>query len=383
MNAFALNDDQNKEVPTKEIPDYINSFFSLIGPNLAKHFSERWVCHGPEIENVMPDLESNLEDIVKFIREISVYKASAVPNILSKMLKFAFLSTLQKLKKIFDCSLNTGKIPKSWKHALIIPLQKEVSTRDVNNLRPISLLPLPGKILEKIVQKTLTNYLETNNILDPNQGGFRPKHSTTDSAVKLTEDIYYGMNNKEYTSVVYVDLRKAFDTVNYNILIKKLGKIGIGNKLKKWFTDYLENRTQSTFAYNLTSEVLPQTCGVPQSSVLGPTLYLIYINDVKYVLDHVSHLLYADDTALYLRGQNLDVLENKLQSDLNKFSLWCKQNELTVNVKKTKYVLYGSSKMLKKARNLQFYIGESIFDREHYYKYLGLYFDSISILISI
>ena len=102
------------------------------------------------------------------------------------MLKLAFLATPNILKKIFDCSLNNGIVPKAWKHAIIIPLQKEGNTKDVNNLRPISLLPLPGKILEKIVQKYLSEYLETNNILDDKQGGFRPKHSTTDSAVKLT-----------------------------------------------------------------------------------------------------------------------------------------------------------------------------------------------------
>ena len=111
------------------------------------------------------------------------------------------------MKKIFDSSLLSGIVPSSWKHAPIIPLQKEGNTRDVNNLRPISLLPLPGKILEKIVHKHLSLYLEKNNILDINQGGFRQNHSTTNSVVGLTEDIYRAMNKKEFTVVVYVDFR--------------------------------------------------------------------------------------------------------------------------------------------------------------------------------
>ena len=127
-------------------------------------------------------------------------------------------------KKKIDCSLNLGKVPQAWKHAVIIPLQKEGNSHDVNNLRPVSLLPLPGKILEKLIQEKLSHYLEFNNILDVKQGGFRPNHSTTDTAVKLTEDIYYAMNNKKATTVVYVDLRKAFDTVNHQIILKKLHK---------------------------------------------------------------------------------------------------------------------------------------------------------------
>ena len=184
------------------------------------------------------------------------------------------------------------------------------------------------------------------------------------------------MNNKEFNTVVYVDLRKSFDTVNHNILLKKLKKIGIRQNIKNCFFNYLTNRTQSTLVNNTASDVLPLTCGVPQGSVLGPTLFLIYINDVKHIFEHVNHLLYADDTALYIRGRNLDVLEDRLQSDLNRFSLWCRQNALTVNVKKTKYVLYGTSQLLKRARNLKIYIGDSMLDREHYYKYLGLFLDS-------
>ena len=208
----------------------------------------------------------------------------------------------------------------AWKHAIIIPLQKDGNANDVNNLRPVSLLPLPGKILEKLIQEKLSHYLEFNNILDVKQGGFRPNHSTTDTAVKLTEDIYYAMNNKKATAVVYVDLRKAFDTVNHQILLKKLHKIVIGNNLKKWFQNYLTNRTQFTFANNVYSDVLPLICGVPQGSVLGPNLFLVYINDVNKMLTYAKHLLYADDTALYISGDNFDIMEQHLHYDLSQFS---------------------------------------------------------------
>ena len=124
------------------------------------------------------------------------------------------------------------------------------------------------------------------------------------------------------------------------------------------------------------SNTLPLSCGVPQGSVLGPTLFLIYINDVKNILTSVKHLLYADDTALYTTNRNFDTIEDTLQIDLLNFSNWCNQNKLTVNVKKTKYVIYGTSKLLQKSRNLDLAIKGDKINREQVYKYLGIYLDS-------
>ena len=184
------------------------------------------------------------------------------------------------------------------------------------------------------------------------------------------------MNKKKFTAVTYVDLRKAFDTVTHSILLKKLEKMGISENLLVWFKNYLENRSQCTFVNNLTSDVLPLTCGVPQGSVLGPTLFLIYINDVKNVLLNAKRLLYADDTALYLSEENLDTLETNLQYDLVHFTNWCNQNRLTVNTKKNKYVIYGTTKLLKKSRNLNLRINNTALHRESLYNYLGIYLDA-------
>ena len=134
-----------------------------------------------------------------------------------------------------------------WKQAVVIPLPKEGDTLNVGNYRPISLLPLPGKILEKIVHDRLMSYLEANNILDKNQGGFRKKHSTTDTIVKFTQEIFSAMNNKETSLVTFIDLKKAFDTVDHQMLIRKLELLGIRNKSLTWFSSYLGNRTQKNY----------------------------------------------------------------------------------------------------------------------------------------
>ena len=294
----------------------------------------------------------------------------------TKILKVAFLCTPEKLKRIFNQSLTTGVVPLAWKHATIIPLRKEGNSRDVNNLRPVSLLPLPGKILEKIIQAKLSYFLEEKNLLDTKQGGFRPNHSTTNTAVDFTEDIYCNMNRGEITAAVFVDLRKAFDIVNHEILLKKLKKMGINDFLLSWLRNYLTNRSQSTQVNNLKSEAQNLSCGVPQGSVLGPTLFLVYINDMSRAVMNVNHMLYADDTVLYLGGKDLDIVKVDLQNNLDKFCMWLKQNQLTLNVKKTKYVIYGSAQRLKNTRSLTLMMNGNQLEREHVYKYLGIYLDS-------
>ena len=372
-----LNDSlTNIEIRAEDTPDYINNFFASIGPKLAEEFNEEWTYYGNNIEINMPNFEIQIEDIIKFCKEISVFKSSALQDMPTKFLKLAFLCTPDKIKKIVDLSISKGIVPLKWKHATIIPLRKEGNSKDVNNLRPVSLLPLPGKILEKIIQCKLSGYLEENNLLDVRQGGFRPKHSTCNTTVDFTEDIYRNMNNGEITVAVYIDLRKAFDTVNHVILLKKMKKMGISNVLLNWFKNYLTDRSQATWVNNLYSKSDKLLCGVPQGSVLGPTLFLIYVNDMSHILENGKHMLYADDTVLYEGGRDMTILEANLQQHLDYFAIWCRKNALTINVKKTKYVIYGTSNSLKRIRPLQLKMNGVQLMREQVYKYLGVYLDS-------
>ena len=258
----------------------------------------------------------------------------------------------------------------------MIPLKKEGNSPDVNNLRPISLLPIQIKLLEKIVHNRLMAFLDQEHLLDDKQGGFRPGHSTIDTIVCFTEELYQNINNGLTSIAVYIDLRKAFDTVNHHLLINKVRNLGVEGSNLSWIENYLENRTQCTLANNICSKKTAITCGVPQGSVLGPLLFLIYVNDMKSVLQHSRHYLYADDTVIYFSGDNINDVVNKLQTDLSKFGTWCESNKLTVNTKKSNFVVYGTMTKVSKVQNLDLRLNGDRLNRVPFYKYLGVFLDS-------
>ena len=223
---------------------------------------------------------------------------------------------------------------------MVIPLKKSGNSNRVTNLRPISLLPLPSKILEKIIHSRMIHHLEINNYLDINRGGFRKNNSTVNTTVKLTNDIFHAINRRTLTLATFIDMAKAFDTVNHSILLKKLSKLGFSGNLIKLLENYLINRKQRTLANGITSQSHNISWGIPQGSTVGPLLFILYINDIGSILNYCKYQLYADDTVLYLSDEITNATR-RLNDDLSNFKNWCNQNKLTINVKKTKYVLFG------------------------------------------
>ena len=243
-------------------------------------------------------------------------------------------------------SLTTNEIPLSWKSAVVTPLPKGGDSSNVTNLRPISQLPIPGKILERIIHTKISEHLDLNHILLDEQGGYRKSCSTIDTISKLTNDILRNRNIGNITLAAFIDIKKAFDSVNYLILIEKLKLAGIRGEILNWIKNYLTHRTQKTEANNKISEPADLTCGVPQGSILGPLFFLIYINDINTFDDGVKTLLYADDSVLYVSGRNLDDLERKLQHSMTAFINWSVKNKLTLNESKTKLMIFASSRKL-------------------------------------
>ena len=314
--------------------------------------------------------------MVKLIREINISKSSAIHNLSSKILKDAFIFLSDKLTKIFNSSLSHGIVPTSCKHAMVIPLHKGGSDKEVNNFRPVSLLPIQGKLIEKIVHKRIVEWLDQNDILDPRQGCFHKGHSTTDTTVNFVNDLYNAINEEKVTISVYIDLRKAFDTVNHQILCRKIENNFIINQNLTWIRSYLSGRTQSVFVNGTTSDEEAISCGVPQGSVLGPLLFLIYVNNMKNLLTNSSYHLYADDTVIYYSGSQIQDIGPHLQSDLNSYYNWCNTNCVTLNVKKTKFVIYGTRGRVKKMKNVVLNLGGKQIYCEPSYNYLGIVLDS-------
>ncbi|XP_072016559.1 uncharacterized protein [Amphiura filiformis] len=256
--------------------------------------------------NVFRFTEITESYVLKELKSISICKSTGMDNIPANLLKVAAAYISNSLTHICNVSLKKGKVPNEWKEARVTPIHKGGDKDDLNNFRPISVLPIISKILERSVHEQLYTYIQENNILSSNQSGFRPNHSTQSTLIDVTDHILTGMEERKATGIVFLDLRKAFDTVNHDLLLKKLYGIGIRDMELTWFTSYLKERTQATAIGGTLSDQKCITIGVPQGTILGPLLFSIFVNDLSSNLT-CKTVLYADDTALMYSSEILDI----------------------------------------------------------------------------
>lgn len=231
------------------------------------------------------------------------------------------------------------------KIAKVIPIHKNGERCQFTNYRPISLLPQFSKILEKLFVNRLDKYIEKHNLLSDNQYGFRVKRSTSMAVMELVEGISNAIDNKEYTVGVFIDLQKAFDTIDHSILMNKLERDGIRGIAYKWMKSYLDDRYQYVEINNVKSNQLKVTCGVPQGSVLGPKLFILYINDICSVSKLLKCVLFADDTTLYCSGKDLEQLLTTAEKELTYLHQSSFLIYLSLNIKKTKLIIFGTRQM--------------------------------------
>jgi len=252
------------------------------------------------------------DDIETCVTAIPSNKATGLDALPCVIIKDSLPYIIKPLTHIINISLNGGCVPSEWKRARITPLFKGGDQTNPMNYRPISVLSVLSKVLEKIVFKQVYKYLDANNILISNQYGFRPNYSTSLALFELTENIRKDIDTGHVVALVTKDLEKAFDMLSHDILIRKLKYYGFSDQVIKWFSDYFQLRRQVTLINGNESNPTFVKHGVPQGSILGPLLFILYLNDLPRVIKHCKISLYADDTCVYLASKDPAQLQEML-----------------------------------------------------------------------
>jgi len=379
IDSIPLVDGGNEKLTQKEVAGAMNTHFTTIGPNLAIKFKKEWINRSQHCQQRIGGIRATNKDTLKLIKNLDTAKSTGMAHLSGRVVKDAFEAVPHHLTQLFNDSLGQGIVPKEWKQATVVPIHKGGDRGAKGNYRPISLLPTPGKMLEKIVHRHVMEHLETNNLLNDNQDGFREKRSTAGTIARLTDKILKDRNKGKSTAAAFIDFTKAFDTVDHTILLKKLKIKGVQGQTLDWIANYLENRSQKTRIGESLSGDAKIECGVPQGSVLGPLLFLVYIDDLKEWIPEDSINLFADDTVITDSNQReAEALEN-LTNKLNCLNNWCQVNKITINLGKSKVMLFtpGAKNPLKKPqRYTPLKLGEASINHVEQYKYLGMVLDN-------
>lgn len=281
----------------------------------------------------LPDI--HISEIEKLVRSIKK-KSAGIDNINIEDITNNLQIFGPWMCSLINMSINECCVPQHLKTAVVRPVYKNGQFSDYNNYRPIAILPCMDKIIERYIGDKIVKYLNKFDLLDDNQYGFRMKRSTTTLLEKFTDLINSSLGKNMHVLCCFVDFSKAFDSINHSVLVKCLDVVGIRGGLARWIEEYLKNRLVMVRIGDIFSKKAETTCGVPQGSILGPLLYLIYVNDIGRCFEKCKYFLYADDTVILSVHTDLHLANINLQSEFHKFQVWAHDKQLRINLKKTK-----------------------------------------------
>ena len=354
---------------TKDILDTLNTTF-YEAFSLDNNPPSETVIAG-QVGLNFPDMQAidiSCSGVKALIDGLDASKAPGPDHISPKLLKLIPEEASRCLKLIFESSLRKSEVPRDWKKATITPLFKKGAKSDPKNYRPVSLTSIPCKLLEHIIKSALYAHLENHQIIIDRQHGFRKKYSCTSQLLTLVHSLAESINSKGQTDVIFLDFSKAFDKVSHKKLLFKLQRYGIRGENLSWIKDFLFGRTQKVVMDGEESNSCDVLSGVPQGSVLGPVLFLLYINDIITDVDSKINL-FADDCALYREIKSSEDAF-ALQNDLDRLYRWSCDWDMDFNVTKC----FSMSVTLKK--NIiasEYYISDDLVEKVQSYKYLGVY----------
>jgi hypothetical protein len=376
---------------SKDTADAFNTYFTSIGDKLGEKFNTNNVnvkcpcnhscseCHNNSINSTHTNKfkfdEITPNFVYNQIRNMSNDKSPGLDQFNVRLLKLAGPYISNSLAYICNLSLSRSDFPDDWKKAKVTPIYKSGNKSDVGNYRPISVLPIVSKIIERAVHDQLYKYISNTDILSSAQSGFRANHSTTTTLLDVQDFILNNMDNGFATGVIFLDLKKAFDTVDHDILLDKLKKYGVDGNELLWFKSYLSKRSQVVNINSSLSEFEHINIGVPQGSILGPLLFIIFVNCLPNAVN-CKTIMYADDTTLLCKAKYPDDLSTDLTSNLNHVANWLEANKLTLNVNKTKVMIFGTTHILDRFSNISLSYNNNVIEMVKEFKYLGVKFDS-------
>ena len=381
---------KNSKLPEKLL--YNNKLLQdpqLIANSLNKHFAEigKSNNHTIDFNYITKNLKNSQINSFVFYPATTVEISLIINNLKNKTsegpdeIPGCIIKKLNNiisplLTYLINKIINTGKYPLCLKTGKVLPLFKAGDHVDPGNYRPITILPAINKVIEKLIFNRLTEFFEKNKIIKSNQFGFRSGYSTELAVCKFYEDVLSNLNNNQDTCAILLDLSKAFDSVNRNILLHKLYNYGIRGPTYKLLESYLSNRNQFIHVNSTKSNIWPTDTGVPQGSVLSPLLFLILINDLPNCTN-MEVLNFADDTLLYLTlPKNTNNIESLINSELIKVNTWMEANQLKLNASKTNYLIFSHrNKINNTLDNLQLNINNTPIKRTKSCKYLGITID--------
>ena len=332
---------------TEELVEVFNDYFSNVGPKLAETIpSDNDVSFRdfitPQTGSSFSFKPVSVTLVNNLLRKLSTSKATGMDKISAKVLKTAAPAIAPSLTEIINMSIDSDQFPSEWKNAKVIPSFKKGKRTMLDNYRPISILPVVSKLIERILYDQIYGYFNQEKLFSKQQFGFRPCHSTTTTLLDCTNEWYANMDRGLYSLVIFLDLKKAFDTVNHEIMLSKFQMYGFKEKAINLLRCYLTHRTQRCQLNDKLSGEKEVICGIPQGSILGPLLFLIYINDFPNCLNGTTSRLFADDTNLTAVGETVDEVEGRADIDMGNVRKWLRANKLSLNIGKTEYILIGS-----------------------------------------
>ena len=378
-NITKLVINNNEVTDENEISNAMNDYFCSIGQNIANGLNTTNTNFQQYLKNRITDtfyLKPVIEhDVLKEIEKLKIKKSSGPDDMPNKLIKKSKYVLIKPLTIIYNTIFSSAKYPDKWKLAKVIALYKKGKHSLPENYRPISLLDCFGKILEKLMYKQMISFIKKHAILFIYQYGFREGYSTTLALIDIMDTIKSRLDNNEFGIGIFIDIKKAFDTVNHNLLFSKLEHYGFRGHSLQLLKSYVSDRRQYTKINNSTSRVNSLNYGVPQGSVLGPLLFLLYVNDIQHCIDKKKIKLFADDTGVFQFDKDLRVVVNEASQNLAKIYDWFLCNRLALSLEKSHFLIFHSKRKKINYEINSLHFGNKSIPRSHFTNYIGMTID--------